>query len=287
MKPPTVSWLEKQIAHVRVYSIFCILHLPLWRLVLVPILFLGGIDNLLVLGDPSSLFGIQALSRVKEGGRRDMEASLHGRTGPKPEQPGLYVGKLVVRDTDKREAVDPANQGNVCDAVLAAPRPNDVVTVGQPGVEDAVEAFGLANVALDGVGDLLLGKANKVVRLALHGANASVLPADPRVGACVVVRVNGEGKEVLGVIAPCQVPEDGVALEDGQVVVVVVHNGRDAAIGVDGSEPRLLLDVLRDVDALVRVLKPIRLLELLEQDAGLDAIGCACLARIESLVSYR
>jgi hypothetical protein len=67
----------------------------------------------------------------------------------------------------------------------------------------------------------------------------------------------------------------------------VVHNGRDAAIGVDGSEPRLLLDVLRDVDALVRVLKPIRLLELLEQDAGLDAIGCACLARIESLVSYR
>lgn len=106
-----------------------------------------------------------------------------------------------------------------------------------------------------------------------------MLPANPRFRARVVVRVDWEREEVLGVIATGQVSEDGVALEDGQVVVVVVHNGRDAAVGVNGGEPWLLLDVLRDVYALERVVKTICLLELLEQDAGFVAIGGACSAR--------
>jgi ketosteroid isomerase-like protein len=70
-----------------------------------------------------------------------------------------------------------------------------------------------------------------------------VLPADPRLGAGVVVAVDGEREEVLGVVAPGEVAQDGVALEDGEVAVVVVEEGRDAAVGVDGGEPGLLLDV--------------------------------------------
>lgn len=102
-----------------------------------------------------------------------------------------------------------------------------------------------------------------------------MLPANPRLGARVVVLVDGKRELVLGVILARQVSEDGVSLKHGEVVVVVVHNGRDAAVGVDGGKPGLLLDVLPDVDALPCVLEAVRLLELLEEDAGLEAVGRA------------
>lgn len=81
---------------------------------------------------------------------------------------------------------------------------------------------------------------------------------------------------MLGIITTRQVSENGVALEHGQVVVVMVHNGGDTAVGVDGREPWFLLDVLRDVDALEGVLEPVCLLELLQQDVSLVAVGGAC-----------
>lgn len=56
----------------------------------------------------------------------------------------------------------------------------------------------------------------------------------------------------------------------------MVHNGGDAAVGVDGREPWFLLDVLRDVDALEGVFEPVCLLELLQQDVSLVAVGGAC-----------
>jgi hypothetical protein len=87
----------------------------------------------------------------------------------------------------------------------------------------------------------------------LHGADAAVLPADPGLGAGVVVRVYGEGELVFRVVLAGEVAEDGVALKDVEVVVVVVDNGGDAAVGVDGDEPRLLLDVGANVDGLVGV----------------------------------
>lgn len=174
------------------------------------------------------------------------------------------------------QAVGPAHKGNVDDAVLASTLAHEIIPIFQAVVEDAVQALRLTHVALHAVRHLFLGEAHKVAGLALHGADAAVLEADPRFRTRVVVGVDGEREEVLGVIAARQVPEDGVALEDGEVVVVMVHKGGDAAVGVDGREPRLLLHVGADVAALPCVLETVCLFELLQQDASLDAVGGAC-----------
>ena len=103
-----------------------------------------------------------------------------------------------------------------------------------------------------------------------------MLPRDPLLGDRVIVRVDGEAELVLRVVVARQVEEDGETLEDGEVMAVVVDNGGDAAIGVDGDEPRLLLGVLGDVDGLERELGAVGLLELLQEDADLDAVGGSC-----------
>lgn len=100
-----------------------------------------------------------------------------------------------------------------------------------------------------------------------------MLPRDPLLGDRVIVRVDGEAELVLRVVVARQVEEDGETLEDGEVMAVVVDNGGDAAIGVDGGEPRLLLGVLGDVDGLEGELGAVSLLELLQENADLDAIG--------------
>jgi hypothetical protein len=56
----------------------------------------------------------------------------------------------------------------------------------------------------------------------------------------------------------------------------VVDNGGDAAIGVQRRVPRLLLGVLPYVHLLCGVFKTIGLLELLEEDGDLVAVGSAC-----------
>ena len=56
--------------------------------------------------------------------------------------------------------VYPAEVGNVRDAVLVA---DEVVAVGEAGVEDAVESLGFAYVALRRVRDALLCKAVEAV----------------------------------------------------------------------------------------------------------------------------
>lgn len=168
--------------------------------------------------------------------------------------------------------VYPAEQGHVGDREAVA---DDVLVGGEVGVEDAVEALGLADVALDGVGDLLLGGADEVVGLALHGAEAAVLPAHPGLAAGVVVVVGGEGEEVVAVVAAGEVAEDGDALEDAEAVVVVVDDGGDAAVGADGGEPGLLLDAAADVDGLGGVLQAVGVLELLEEDGDLVTVGSA------------
>lgn len=84
----------------------------------------------------------------------------------------------------------------------------------------------------------------------VHGADAAVLPADPGLGAGVVIALDVEGELVVRVVAAGEVGEDGAALEDGEAAVIVVDDGGNAAVGVEGDEPGLLLDVLRYVDGL-------------------------------------
>lgn len=87
--------------------------------------------------------------------------------------------------------------------------------------------------------------------------------------------MRGEAEAAVRVVAAREVGQDGAALEDGEVGVVVVDNGGDAAVGVDVGELGLLLDVLAYIDGLGRILQPVSLLELLEQDADLEAFGGA------------
>ncbi len=67
----------------------------------------------------------------------------------------------------ERADVDPPDQTDVSDAVLPPAGASDIVAVGETGVQDAVEALRLADVALDRVGDLFSGGAEEVVGLAL------------------------------------------------------------------------------------------------------------------------
>lgn len=100
-----------------------------------------------------------------------------------------------------------------------------------------------------------------------------MLPTDPLLRLAVLVRVDGEAELVLRVVVPREVEQDGDALEDGEAVAVVVDDGGDAAVGVEGRIPRLLLRVLRYVDALPGVLQTVGGFELLEQDGDLDTVG--------------
>lgn len=100
-----------------------------------------------------------------------------------------------------------------------------------------------------------------------------MLPGHPLLADGVVVRVDGEAEPVLRVVVARQVGQDGEPLEDGEAAAVVVDDGGDAAVGVEGRVPRLLLRVLVDVDRLDRVVLAVGLLELLEEDGDLVAVG--------------
>jgi hypothetical protein len=98
---------------------------------------------------------------------RHAETALHGGPLPQARQPGLDGGELVVRDGQVLQAVDPAQERNVGDAVPAAAGADDVVAVCEAGVEDAVETLRFADVALDAIGDLFFGVEGEVVCLTL------------------------------------------------------------------------------------------------------------------------
>jgi hypothetical protein len=94
----------------------------------------------------------------------------------------------------------------------------------------------------------------------LHRPNSAMLPTDPALGKGVVVVIRREREAVLRIVAPGQVAEDGVPLEHGQITIVVVDEDGNAAVGVLRREPRLLLDILADVDPLPCVLQAVGLL---------------------------
>ena len=102
-----------------------------------------------------------------------------------------------------------------------------------------------------------------------------MLPSNPAFSNSVVIAVDVKAELVVHVVLPAQVAEDGIPFEDGEVVVVVVYDGGDAAVGVDGCEPWFFLDVLANVDGLHGVREVVGLLELLEQDGGFVAVGGA------------
>lgn len=80
-------------------------------------------------------------------------------------------------------------------------------------------------------------------------------PGQPHIQIGVFIRVKVKGKELIGVVFAYEVGRDGGAFEDGAVVVIVVNDGGDPSVGVDGGEPGVFLDVVADVDGLAGILK--------------------------------
>ena len=124
------------------------------RGVLVSVLLLGLVDHLLQL-IPLLLYLVAY--RIQAGGlllpARQCKTPTHSRPLEQTGQPLPDVGELLPRDGGPREAVDPADHGNVGDGVTAPVRSYDVVTRGEAVVEDPDEALRLTYVALDSVGD--------------------------------------------------------------------------------------------------------------------------------------
>lgn len=102
-----------------------------------------------------------------------------------------------------------------------------------------------------------------------------MLPRHPLLGDRVIVGFDGEAELVLRVVVPGEVAQDGQPLEDGEGGAVVVDDGGDAAVGVEGGVPGLFLRVLADVDGLDCVGLVVGRFELFEEDGGFDAVGGA------------
>lgn len=96
------------------------------------------------------------------------EPALGARARQASVQPGNDVGEQLGQVNPGQDGdIRPAQHRDVGDGVLAATRASQVVTVGEAGVEDAVEPLRLADVALDAVGDFFFSEAEEVVGLTL------------------------------------------------------------------------------------------------------------------------
>ena len=102
-----------------------------------------------------------------------------------------------------------------------------------------------------------------------------MLPGDPLLLDRVLVRVGRGAEPVVRVVVPREVGQDGEPLEHGEAAAVVIDNRGDAAVGVEGGVPGLLLGVFGDVDGLEGVGGAVGFFELLEEDGGFVAVGGA------------
>lgn len=93
---------------------------------------------------------------------------MHRRPSQHPVEPGPHFGELG-REVDAGEqgGIDPSNQADVGNTVLAPAWADDVVAIGKSRVEDAVQSLCFADVALDTPSDLLRSRSEEVVCLAL------------------------------------------------------------------------------------------------------------------------
>lgn len=99
-----------------------------------------------------------------------------------------------------------------------------------------------------------------------------MLPCNPLLASAQIVGIR-ERELVFWVVVPGEICEDGSSLEDRKVIAVMVHNGGNSSIGRVLCEPRLLLNVLADVDTLPDVVLAVRSLQFLEDNRGFVSVG--------------
>jgi len=128
--------------------------------------------------------------------------------------------------------VHPGPDVNVCNGVRALSWAGEVLAVGEPIIEDGVEALSLLDVAVDGVGDLLVG-SDKVAGLSLHGTDSTMSKEDPLQRLIILVRRRVEAEFALLIVVLCQVEQDGSGLEDFEAVATVVDERGDASVRIN------------------------------------------------------
>ena len=103
--------------------------------------------------------------------------------------------------------------------------------------------------------------------MTLHRSKAGVLVKQPIVHLVVLASPLGVRDLVLGVVTLNEILHDASRLEqvDGLAIGELVGQGRNAAIGVDGEEPVLLLRVLGNIDLLNLVGKTTALSKMLRR----------------------
>ena len=102
--------------------------------------------------------------------------TLHRRPFPNFIKPALHIRKLIKVGLVPFVSRDPGIGGDVGDGVEIA---GEKFSFGEFFIHHAVEAVGFFFVALDGVGDFFFRRAQEVVGLAEHGADAAHLKHQP------------------------------------------------------------------------------------------------------------
>ena len=80
-----------------------------------------------------------------------------------------------------------------------------------------------------------------------------MLPRNPLLASTQIIRIR-EREPVLWVVVSRKIRQDRRALEDREVIAVMIDNGWDSAIGGELREPGLFLDVLHNIDSLPDIL---------------------------------
>jgi hypothetical protein len=172
--------------------------------------------------------------------RRFLQAGLHGRTGAYLLEPALQVGQVVDRHARPLPGAHPREVRDVGDGVVAG----EVLVIGEPAIEHAEQPLGLALIAVDRDRNPLGQVAIEDVGLAHHRADAGHLEHEPLHDERAAARVGRH--QPAGLFG--EVDEDRAGLEHGEVVRVVVDQGRDAAVRVDREVPVLLLLAAAEVE---------------------------------------
>mmetsp|Transcript_5361 Transcript_5361/g.20336 ORF Transcript_5361/g.20336 Transcript_5361/m.20336 type:complete len:301 (-) Transcript_5361:269-1171(-) len=161
-----------------------------------------------------------------------LQAPLHGRALGDLVEPAFEVRVVGHLHALVLPGPQPWEDGDVGNAVGGAAQ---VGRMGQPLVDDRVEPFRLVGVALDGIGQLLLGIDPEVMGLAQHGPDAAHLEHQPLQH---FVLAAGVGRQQPPGLAG-EVEQDGAALEqrDGRAIGALgVGDGRDLVVRADGEE---------------------------------------------------
>src|SRR5512139_285323 len=208
--------------------------------------------------------------------KRHRHALGHGGAGIDDVIPALDVGEVGEVDGVPLMARRPWEDRHVGNAVVRA-RGEGVAR--ELLVEHAVEPLGLVDVTLDAVLDLARRRAQEVMGLAEHRADAAHLPHQPFQGLVPLHRILRQ--ELAGLLG--EIDQDRARFEQADRLAagtVGIDDRRNAVVGADAQELGLELLTLGDVDLVHAIGQP----ALLQHYRNLAAVGRAPRMKLDHLL---